>query len=398
MTRRLALVVATLVVCTAQAAWARTLVLPFESTGREPRVFWLGEGSAVLLADDLAALGEPAVLRDERVRAYSRLTVPTAASLSHATVIRLGQTVAATQVIVGEFELSAGELSVRARAIRLDTGRIGQPIVERGPLSDLFGVYARVARRLAPESRVTLEQMEQGHPPLPAFEVYVKGLLAEAPATRLSFLSQAAKLAPSFHRAHIALWETLTDEGEHARALAAARLVPADHRFARRAQMLAALSLMHLLRHQDSYNALDALRRSSPDAAILNNLGVLQLRRPPNAPGGSAIALLDEARRLDPSDPDILFNLGYAHWLNKDVVSASNWLREALRRNPADANARYVLGVVLQAAGNAVDAAREKDAAKKVSADLAEWDAAQAGANAAPRSLERVKIHLSVAP
>src|SRR5204863_451771 len=34
----------------------RTLVMAFENVTREGRIFWLGEGSAVLLADDLNAL------------------------------------------------------------------------------------------------------------------------------------------------------------------------------------------------------------------------------------------------------------------------------------------------------------------------------------------------------
>lgn len=384
------LIVLVAVVVGPSVADGRTLVLPFEDTGREPRVFWLSEGSAVLLSDDLGALGQATVTRDERLGAYQRLSVPGSASLSHATIIRLGQALQATEVIVGEFELSVGELTVRARPIRLDTGRLAPEIVERGPLSDIFGVYARVARRLAPQSRVTLEEMEQGHPPLPGFEVYIKGLLAEAPATRLSFLNQAVKIAPEFQRARIALWDVLTEQGEHARALAVARQVPAGHRWGRHGQLLAGVSLLHMMRHQESYEVFAALQKGGADAAIANNLGVVQLRRPANAPGGSAIAFFDEARRLEPADPDILFNLGYAHWLNRDVISASNWLREAVRRRPADATARYVLGVVLQAAGNVADGTREKDAAKKASAELAEWDARQAGANAAPRSPERI--------
>jgi hypothetical protein len=58
-----------------------------------------------------------------------------------------------------------------------------------------------------------------------------------------------------------------------------------------------------------------------------------------------------------------------------------------------------VLGVVLQAAGNSADAAREKDAARKASTELADWDAKQpAGTNAAPKSLERIKTVLASRP
>lgn len=376
----------------------RLLVLPFENAGREPRVFWLGEGSAVILTDDLLALGVATFSRDDRLRAFERLDVPGVASLSHATVIRLGQALGAARVVIGEFELSVGELTVRARMMRLDTGRITAEIVERGPLTDIFGVYARVARRLAPESPVTLTEMEQGHPPLTAFEVYVKGLLAEAPATRLSFLEQALRLAPTFQRPRIALWDLHTDQNEHQRAFAIARQVPANHRFGRQARFLASISLLHMSRHQEAYDAMSELARAAPDPALLNNLGVVQLRRPASVPGGRPVSFFENARQLDRDDPDLLFNLGYAYWMNRDVISSAYWLREAVRRNPSDAAGHYVLGVVLQAAGNTAEAGREKETARRLSSEFAEWEAKQPGVNAAPRNLERVKTTLSSGP
>ena len=78
-------------------------------------LLWLSEGSAVLLTDDLSALGVPAITRDDRLRAFERLRVPRVATLSHATVIRLGQVVGAAQVVVGTFELQGDEIDGHAR-------------------------------------------------------------------------------------------------------------------------------------------------------------------------------------------------------------------------------------------------------------------------------------------
>ncbi len=50
------------------AAAARQLVVPFANASGEPRVYWLSEGSAVLVADDLVALGVPTIRREDRVR------------------------------------------------------------------------------------------------------------------------------------------------------------------------------------------------------------------------------------------------------------------------------------------------------------------------------------------
>ena len=45
--------------------------MPFENVAREGAIFWLTEAAAVLLADDLNALGAGAITRDERRRRSS---------------------------------------------------------------------------------------------------------------------------------------------------------------------------------------------------------------------------------------------------------------------------------------------------------------------------------------
>lgn len=375
---------------------SRYLVIPFESATHEDRVYWLGEGSAVALTDDLLALGAPAITRDDRLRAFDRLHVPAVASLSHATVIRLGQIVGAAQVVVGTFDVKADRITVHARTIRLDAGRMSPEIVEEGPLTDLFAVYARVARRIVPGSGVSTEEMEQGHPPLTAFELYIKGVLAEAAATKINYLTQALKQAPAFNRARLSLWAVYNDEGEHQKALAAARGVPADSRLSRRARFLAAVSELNLGQYQEAFEAFSDLNRASSDSALLNNLGVVQIRRAAGPNAARASAFLGEATRLDPNDSDLFFNLGYAFWLEKDGPSAIMWLREAVRRNTADDAAHYVLGVALQAAGSTGEGAREKELARRLSSTYAQWESRQPGVNAAPRGLERVKTEVDV--
>ena len=372
----------------------RSLVLPFEPVSRDARLRWLGEASALLLTEGLIELKIPAITRDDRVRAFERLRVPTTAALSHATVIRLGELVGATQVVVGTIGGSDDELVVRARAMQLDTGRMSAEIVERGTLADLFAVHDRVARRLATDSPLTSERPTVA-PAAAVFELYVKGLLASAPATRRSFLSQAMTSDPGFHRVRLALWDAYTEEGEHQRALAAVRPVPVEDRSWRDAQFRASLSMMSLGQYQGAYDVLTALNEARPDPAVLNNLGVIRLRRPIGGPGGRAVAFFQEALRLNPQNSTILFNLGYAYWLDRDTGSAVSWLREAVRRSPADDAAHYVLGVALRRADSAVEAGRERDLAKRLSSEYDAWESRQgAAATEAPGGLERLMIDL----
>jgi hypothetical protein len=140
---------------------ARQLVMPFENATREPRFNWLAEGSAVALTDDLTALGARAISRDDRLHAFEHLRVPPVATLSEATIIRIGQIVGAEQIVVGSFSIERDVLTIRARAIRLDTGRTFPEIMEAGPLTEFFGLFANVARRLLPDSTVTTTEMER---------------------------------------------------------------------------------------------------------------------------------------------------------------------------------------------------------------------------------------------
>lgn len=382
----------------------RQLVMPFENATREPRAYWLTEASAIVLTDDLLTLGVPAITREDRLRAFDRLRVPAVAMLSHATVIRLAQVVGAGQVVVGAFELKGEELIVRARTIRLDSGRMSPEIVEQGPLEDLFAVYGRIARRIVTDSGVSTAEMERAHPPLPAFEQYIKGLLAEVPHTQVAFLTQAIRLYPTFQRARIALWGVHTEQGDHKEALAIVREVPVGHRLGRQARFLAGVSMVSLGQLQEAFTAFSALHREKSDAALANNLGVVQLRRPAGAAGpstspgagGRAVSHFGEAVKLDDTDWDLFFNLGYAYWLDRDIEGATYWLREAVRRNPADDAAHYVLGVALQAAGSTAEATREKELARQLSSVYAEWEAKQRGANSVPRGLERLKTDIDV--
>ena len=374
----------------------RQLVVPFENATRAPQSYWLGEGSAVILTDDLIALGAPAITREDRLRAFERLRAPTVATLSHATVIRLGQLLGAGEVIVGSFEVNDQDIIVRARPIRIDTGRMAPEIVESGPLAEIFAVYARVGRRLVPASRVTAEEMEQGHPPIAALEQYLKGLVAQAPTTKAGFLTQALGVYPAFARARIELWNVYTDLSEHQQALAAVGDVAPDHRLKRRAKFLGGVSMLHLGQYQQAFDVFSELNAAVPDPALMNNMGIVQLRRPAGAAGGRAITYFGEATKVDATDSDLFFNLGYAYWLDRDVPTAIDWLREAVRRNPADDAAHYVLGVALLTMGSTAEAAREKELAKRLSSEYEEWEAKQPAVNSVPRGLERIKTDVDV--
>jgi tetratricopeptide (TPR) repeat protein len=379
----------------APAGLRETLLMPFDNAQSDARLYWLAEGSAVLLADFFEVFGGATMSREARVGAFERLQLPPAAALSHATVIKVAQFVGASDVVVGTYELAGDQLTVRARAIRLDAGRLLPEVTERGSLGDLFLVYERVARRLRDATTAM--------PPVPAgtilaspqaLEAYIKGLVAETPLTQRTYLEQALILAPRDDRVRLALWQVHTNLDDHLEALEAADAVSSG-RHAREARYLAALSNIDLKRYERAFDLLKALASEEGSAEALNALGVVQLLRGSTSETGKPAYYFNQAAQADATDADYFFNLGYAYWIDRDPPAAVYWLREAVRRDPTDGDAHYVLGAALQQTGATGEAAREKELARRLSSSYAEWDKrAAGGADSVPRGLQRLKDRL----
>src|SRR5436190_4942317 len=376
----------------------RILVMPFENVRREGRLFWLGEGTAMVLTDDLNALGATAITRQEREQALERLQVPAAAALTDATVIRIGQVVGASSVVMGSLQMDDGTLTIHARHITLENGRVQSDTSEDGAPGDLFAIVERIARRIAPASTRPSDEVEKTHPPLGVFENFIKGLLAETPETAIGYLNAALKQQPGFDRARLALWDIYTDQGDYDEALIAVRAIGPSSGASRRARYLAALSLLSLKRYDDAFAAFKAMADVDPTPAIMNNLGVVQLRRGGAPQSGSATYYFTKAADADLDDSDYTFNLGYAYYLDRDTQAAMYWLRETVRRNPADGDAHFVLGAALAAAGSGVEAARERELAGRLSSAYEDREkrAAPGSEIAVPRGLERVKQEIEL--
>lgn len=382
---------------TAQPATGRILVLPFDNARNEPRYHWLTEASAVLLTDGLRGRGLSPIARRERVRAFEELHLPVAASLSRATIIKVGQIVGAREVLVGSFQVDGDRLTVQAHSIRVDVGRVQPDVVERGELTELFAIFGRLSRKLAPDAGGS--RPAEAQPPLGAFENYIKGLVAESPAAQMNFLETALEEHPEFDRARLALWAVYTDAGDHASALAVLEPIVDASSFSRRARFSRTVSLVELARYEEAFGALKTLleeRRLEPSAqaAVLNNAGVLLIRRGATPQTGSAAYYLTKAADLVP-DADHMFNLGYAYALAGNAEGALYWLREVVRRNPGDADAHFVLAWALQATGSTVEAERERELAVQLSARYEQLEKQKR--HSIPPGLERLAVDFDAA-
>ncbi len=369
------------------------LVVPLRPVGEDPRTLWLGEGVALLVADTLTALGIPAVTRSDRVAAFDVLELPDDRELSRATLLRAAQVMGVRDLVTGTVAVNGETLTVTVRVVQVEAGRGTPEIREEGPLREVFAIAGRVGARVAGVPPGAPATLAEPPPSLEVFEAFVKGLVAETASTQLRFLEQAVTTAPQYARAHLAIWDVASGEEQHARALAAAQAVSGSSRFSRRARFCAGLSLIALKRWDEAFAAYKSLLDERPSAAAYNNLGVIQARRGSVTPeGGVAAYFFNKAAESAPESPDYFFNLGYAYWLDQDVPAAIYWLREVVRRRPADGEAHFVLAAALQSTGSTAEAARERELARQLSSRFREWEKRPPadGVRGVPRGLERL--------
>ena len=375
---------------------APVLVLPFTvdaapgTSGLAGAPFWFGEAAAIALTDELDALGVAAASRDERVAVFESLQLPVSAPLSRATVIRTGEVIGASALVMGDVRL-ADKVTVRARVVDLATGRQFADVTADGASSDFYALMARVAKGLeAHLDHSGAPRPLPARPSIDAFEDYVKGLVATGADTQVRFLEAALVHAPSDPRTLIALWHARTSQGDFAKALEAVNKVPATSRDARVAKFLAAQSLIALKRYDDAFKSLDALHKQEPAPAVSNALGVVQLRRGISTQGTPAY-YFNRAVEESGGDVELAFNLGYAYALANDATSAIYWLREVVRRQPADGTAHLVLSALLAGQNKGVEAQREFDLAKLPG--IVESETATVTA-VVPKGLERIESEL----
>jgi tetratricopeptide (TPR) repeat protein len=342
-----------------QARADTVLVLPFFNLSSSANLDWIGESFAETIRESLAAQGVLALSREDRQEAFRRLSIRPYALLTRASVIKLGESLDAGQVVFGQYSLasgsapSKGSLRITCRILDLKRIKQGPELTELGAIEDLAAIQTHLAwqtvQALAPKTAPSEDDFRSARPPLrvDAIESYIRGLLATAPERQHYFFTQAARLDARFSQPRFQLGRLHTQKKEYRAALSWLEHVDRADSHYFEAQFLLGICRYYTGDYAGAETAFRLVSETVPLNEVFNNLGVAQSRR--NEP--RALENLGKALLGDSADPDYHFNLGYALWKRGEFESAATSFRAVLDRKPGDADATALLGRCLSRSG-----------------------------------------------
>ena len=233
----------------------------------------------------------------------------------------------------------------------------------------MLAILERSARRLVPSSNVPTDVVEKQHPPLPAYESYVKGLLAETPATAITYLQNAiragADLRPRASGAGLDPERGGQLRGGAHRGAGDRRVVAVSAR--RPVRGRAGRDQPEAVRRRVRAAAADERDRADAGAAqrisASSSFGARRRRRQ-----GRATYFLHKAVELNTMSADATFNLGYAYWQEQDGQASVYWLRKPsgwTRPTPTRTSSSRA---ALDATGAGTEGGRERELARRLSA------------------------------
>ncbi len=329
-------------------------VLPFFNDAHSPTLDWIGESVAETLRESLTTAGVLALSREDRVEVYKRLSVRPNVTLTRATVLRVGDTLDAAQVVSGRFELTAmpagstgsrGELKLTASVLDRKRLREGPTLFESGPLEDLSLLESRLAwqcvKYFLPRSAPTEADFLRNRPPVrvDAVESYIRGLLADSPEQQEKLFTRSAQLDPTFSEPAFQLGRIAFDRKEYRTASNWMGKVAATASHYHEAQFVLGLCRYYEGDFDAAAQAFQLVAAQVPLNEVFNDLGAAQSRR--NRP--EAVANFRKALEGDETDPDYWFNLAYALWKTGKPAEAAKDFQAVLDRTPNDAEAHSLL-------------------------------------------------------
>lgn len=302
---------------------------------------WIREAVPEVLDSRFAAAGFLPLTREDRLYALDHLGLPQTFEPSHATALRIAQTLDASSLLLGNFRVSGGTLTLEARIIDVAKLRLSDPITVSGPLAQLIPLLNTLAwqitRKLDPGFGVAEETFRAAgaNIRLDAFEQYIRGLTEPDAAEQIRHLKKTLDLNPDFTAAWLALGKAQFAINDYEQAAVSFGKVTKNDPAALEAGFYRGLSLIFSGNYPRADDAFAAVARELPLPEVVNNQGVAESRR-----GHDATALFRQAEAADPNDADYHFNLAVTLHRHGDTAGALAELAQAVKLRPNDSESR----------------------------------------------------------
>jgi tetratricopeptide (TPR) repeat protein len=336
------------------------LVLSFFNHAKSANLDWVGESIAQTVRDSLASEGVLVLAREDCVEAYRRLSLRPGAELTHASILKIGESLDASQVIYGFYELlpaeagqeqSKGSLRITARIMDLKHTRQGAVYSETGALEDLGSLAVHLGWQTLewsnPKAAPGEQEFMKARPAvrLDAVESYVRGLLSTSPEQRHRYFTQAARLDAHYSQPCFELGRIFWERKDYKVAAGWLERVARSDPHYLEAQFFLGLSRFANGDFKGAEQSFQLVSAAIPLNEVYNDLGVVQAQRQDYA---AAAASFRKALEGDDADPDYHFNLGTALWRAGQFPAAADSFRAVLARNSADSEATTLLGRTLK--------------------------------------------------
>lgn len=322
---------------------------------KSPDLNWIGESVAETIHESLSSVGLLVLAREDREEVYHRLSLRTGVVLTRGSVLKIGETLDAGQIVFGEFQVEGADtgsatpkssLKLVARIIDLKKLRQGPEFLETGPLENLSQMETRLAwtisHQLYPEGTPTQEEFFRSRPPVrvEAMENYIRGLTATNPDQQLKFFLQAARLDDRFSQPAFQLGRMYFRKKDYKTADQWLSKVSKTDSHYLEGAFLRGICLYYEGDFDAAVNQFSLVSEEIPLNEVYNNLGAAFSRK--NDP--AATEYFNKALQGDQGDPDYWFNVGYSLWKQGKYALAAEKFRAVLDRKQDDSEATIMLG------------------------------------------------------
>lgn len=310
-----------------QAHGELLLVLPFDNTGQDASVDWIGSAFPEILDRRFTSAGFLPISTGDRSYALQHLGLPTDFRPTRASTLRLAQTLDADFVIIGTYQVNGTRITAQAHVLDIANLRESPALEESADLSRLTDVANslawRITRQLDPSYSVAEQTFlaADANLRLDAFEDYIRGQIQGTPQEQTERLRKAVQLDPDYGPAWLALGnEYFSQQDYDEAALAYGHLKSTDPE-ALQADFHRGLAFFYTGKYLPAEDAFAFVTTRLPLPEVVNDEGVAAARR-----GKDGAPLFQQAITEDPRDADYHFNLAIA-WARRE--DSANALKEA---------------------------------------------------------------------